>query len=812
MHHMKKRFLSGILACFLLLGTATLMPMTASAAPVGRAEPEEIVLEKSTQGNPVAGFDENGDLLYAGDPSILVDGDTVYLYVGHDDQGSAGSYNMPNYFCYSTKDMKKWEFRGEIMNMKKVSWADNVSAWAAQVIKYQDMYYLLYCAEKPGTGKCVGAAVSESATGPFVDKGILISPNDTRVQDYVLEDGKTVKEKYNANKLHPDSFGWEDIDPTAWIEEAKYSKDGKEHVYMGWGNTYPWMCELEIDGEDVRVKDQDGDGKITQGIDKDLWYQDISGIPEIAACDKNMNDMVTFTEAPYLYRRQDAEGNYFGDYYLFYATHWREEMGYARSTDITSNKWTHGGVIMEPTATSDTNHPAIFNFQGHTYFVYHNGSLAAGTGQRRVICVEEVFFDEDGSIQYIQETSTGLTGIASRIEDSEGVPIAHEAFNNSRDDAEYSVGKKGLNPKKVIMDASAAKADRMWEIEPGKADKENESYVTIESYNKPGTYLRAVQDGDSYKVTLEHDANTVNGESSKADNKGITAESDSMTFRTLKGFTGEGVTFESVKYPGFYLTSEDGALILSDGTDAQSCTFHVSNGQPKMSDISSVSAQKTTRTYRQGSPFSLDDVRLVVKYENGTTRILKDRFAFKLDASLINTAKAGQQTLKVTYNEYGNTYTKEIPITVLANPAAIARDDVDAAKPLPAKNTSLTIGNLSYKITKVDEENTDGTNGAVTVTGMKGNKSSVKIPDTVAINGYNFKVNAIGNKAFSNKKKLKTITMGSNVTSIGKNAIKGIHKKATIKVTSERYKAVKKLLKSSTGYKKTMKIKKGKQT
>lgn len=86
----------------------------------------------------------------------------------------------------------------------------------------------------------------------------------------------------------------------------------------------------------------------------------------------------------------------------------------------------------------------------------------------------------------------------------------------------------------------------------------------------------------------------------------------------------------------------------------------------------------------------------------------------------------------------------------------------------------------------MDEENTDGTNGAVTVTGMKGNKSSVKIPDTVAINGYNFKVNAIGSKAFSNKKKLKTITMGSNVTSIGKNAIKGIHKKATIKVTSER--------------------------
>lgn len=811
MHHMKKKFLSGIMAGFLLLGTAVSMPTTASAAPAGRAEPEEIVLEKSTQGNPVAGFDENGDLLHAGDPSILVDGDTVYLYVGHDDQSSSGGYNMPNYYCYTTKDMKKWEFKGEIMNMKNVSWSDDSSAWAAQVIKYQNMYYLLYCAEKRGGGgKHVGAAVSESPLGPFVDKGILISPNDTRVQDYVLEDGMTVKEKYNAGKhSNGSSFGWEDIDPTAWIEEAEYSKDGKEHVYMGWGNTYPWMCELEIDGEDISVKDQDGDGKITQGMNKDLWYQDISGIQAIAS-NGNTNDMVTFTEAPYLYRRQDADGKYFGDYYLFYATHWREEMGYARSTDITSNKWTHGGVIMEPTATSDTNHPAVFNFQGHTYFIYHNGSLAAGTGQRRVICVEELFFNEDGSIPYIQETSTGLTGIASRIEDSEGVPIAHEAFNNSLSDSEYSVGKKGLNPKKVMMDANAAKADRMWEIEPGKSDKENEAYVTIESYNKPGTYLRAVQDGDSYKVTLEHDANTVNGTSSKADSKGITAESDSMTYRTLKGFSGEGVTFESVKYPGYYLTSKDGALILSDGTDVESCTFHVSNGKPKMSDITSVAAQKTTRTYRQGSPFSLNDIRLVVKYENGTTRIIKDKFAFKTDDSLIDTARAGQQTLKVTYNEFGDTYTKEIPITVLASQPAIVRGDVDAAKPLPAKNTSRTIGNLSYKVTMVDEENTDGTNGTVTVTGMKGNKAAVKIPDMVAIDGYNFKVNEIGSKAFFNKKKLKTITMGNNVTAISKNAIKGIHKKATIKVSSERYKAVKKLLKSSTGYKKTMKIKKGK--
>lgn len=81
------------------------------------------------------------------------------------------------------------------------------------------------------------------------------------------------------------------------------------------------------------------------------------------------------------------------------------------------------------------------------------------------------------------------------------------------------------------------------------------------------------------------------------------------------------------------------------------------------------------------------------------------------------------------------------------------------------------------------------------------------VPDTVTIEGYTFKVNVIGAKAFNKKSKLKTITIGDNVTSIGKNAITGINKKATIKVSSDRYKKVKKMLNKKAGFKKPMKIK-----
>ena len=80
--------------------------------------------------------------------------------------------------------------------------------------------------------------------------------------------------------------------------------------------------------------------------------------------------------------------------------------------------------------------------------------------------------------------------------------------------------------------------------------------MTIESYNKPGMYLTV---DSSHKVTLAHDHNNDKACSSE----GITKDSNNMTFRTLKGFAGNGVTFESVAYPGYYLMSKNGTLTVS---------------------------------------------------------------------------------------------------------------------------------------------------------------------------------------------------------------------------------------------------------
>ena len=109
---------------------------------------------------------------------------------------------------------------------------------------------------------------------------------------------------------------------------------------------------------------------------------------------------------------------------------------------------------------------------------------------------------------------------------------------------------------------------------------------------------------------------------------------------------------------------------------------------------------------------------------------------------------------------------------------------------------------------------------------------TLTIPSTVSANGKKYKVTAVSANACKGLKKLKTVTIGKYVTKIGsaafsgdkklksivikssklktvgKNAIKGIYKKAVIKAPGKQLKKYKKLFSAKTGFKKTMKIKK----
>lgn len=82
--------------------------------------------------------------------------------------------------------------------------------------------------------------------------------------------------------------------------------------------------------------------------------------------------------------------------------------------------------------------------------------------------------------------------------------------------------------------------------------------------------------------------------------------------------------------------------------------------------------------------------------------------------------------------------------------------------PKPAKGKTYKKGKFQYKVTS------SSTATLMKTTNQKITKAS--IPNTVNINGYKFTVNRIGQKAFYSCKKLKTVTIGNNVTHIGDSA------------------------------------------
>ena len=305
----------------------------------------EVALVKSTGGNPIARVDDKGEWKYGGDPSVLVDGDTVYLYTGHDTSSDSevdrAIYVIREYVCYSTKDLKNWKSEGTVMTASvfDIKWATgSTTAWASQVVKHydkeagKDRYYLYFCTwDKTSAGKqSIGVAVSDSPTGPFEDIG------EPLVKGTLTE---------------PQSNNWNDIDPTIWIEK---DSEGVEHRYLAWGNSRYYVCELNEDM--ISVKDLNNDGKITCGQTPE----------EADVLDRTMSG---FTEAPWLYRRQDESGTYYGDYYLFYASAWREKLAYCTTDNLLTGTYRFGKILMPPTATSNTNHPAVFDFKGNTYII-----------------------------------------------------------------------------------------------------------------------------------------------------------------------------------------------------------------------------------------------------------------------------------------------------------------------------------------------------------------------------------------------------------------------------------------------------------
>lgn len=96
----------------------------------------------------------------------------------------------------------------------------------------------------------------------------------------------------------------------------------------------------------------------------------------------------------------------------------------------------------------------------------------------------------------------------------------------------------------------------------------------------------------------------------------------------------------------------------------------------------------------------------------------------------------------------------------------------------PRKNSVHKVGRLYYRITKASGR--DKT--AAVVKPASGRYRSVSIPGSIKLQGYSFRVTAIGNRAFYRNAKLTSVKTGANVVRIGNSAFEGCSrlKKVTV--------------------------------
>ena len=191
---------------------------------------------------------------------------------------------------------------------------------------------------------------------------------------------------------------------------------------------------------------------------------------------------------------------------------------------------------------------------------------------------------------------------------------------------------------------------------------------------------------------------------------------------------------------------------------------------------------------------------------------VSDKIAALKSADAVTLAdKASVAAVREAYNSLTDAQkTLVLPVTLKkltdaeSKIAALGKEAANAA----VKGKVYTVSKLKYKVINPDR-NGKGTAALVGTTVKRSGLKKLTIPAAVTIRGAKFKVTAIGSNAFRNCRKLKTITIRSaSLKSVGKNAIRGIHKKAVIKAPRKKLKLYRKLFKASTGFKKTMKIRK----
>ncbi|MCV9389301.1 family 43 glycosylhydrolase [Reichenbachiella ulvae] len=351
------------------------------------AQKENSNTEPYPFGNPVIKH------MYTADasPHVMPDG-RVWMVTSVDLDEGGGYSTMHSYHTFSSADMRNWTDHGEVFSIEDIApnenpKVDDYALWAPDMVYRNGKYYLYYPVHirhrqdlqdngRPKVTTYIAVAVSNSPDQKFT----------------VLKD-----------KIE----GTRGIDPSIFV-------DDDDEVYLYWGSH--WVAKL-----------------------KDNMFELATEPVKLEYGEKN------FMEAPWMHKRK-------GKYYFNYHTKYGKPVSKENPDNIDREKsrldysWgdspmgplSYGGILnyelgygvnegpkymdydYVPWRLTQSNHGGVVTYHGKDYLFYHTSALSSwrqdcfveeGTWTQRSVCVDEIRYNEDGSVRPVQQTVSGVVPV-----------------------------------------------------------------------------------------------------------------------------------------------------------------------------------------------------------------------------------------------------------------------------------------------------------------------------------------------------------------------------------------------------------------
>ena len=327
---------------------------------------------------------ERGNAVLDGYYAIACFDGKYYIYPTTD--GGSG-WDAPYFKCFSSDDLVNWKDEGTILDLKDVSWSNGKNGWAPTIAEKDGLYYFYYSAAPANNGaKNLAVAVSNSPTGPFEDKGVIVQGG---------------------------SLTGQMIDSAVFIDD-----DGQAYLYWGNGRMYGAKLSenmVSIDGEIKELTPsnfREGSFMIKRdGRYYMMWSDDDTGSPDYNVRYGTMDSPLgKITGNTVILKRDNADSN----------------------------------------LIKGTGHHSVINIPGTDdwYICYHrfNTSLygnqetqSSAAGNHRETCIDKLEFDESGNIKRVVPTLKGITEPVYPV-----IPIIKYDFENENlsdiTDATFTTG------------------------------------------------------------------------------------------------------------------------------------------------------------------------------------------------------------------------------------------------------------------------------------------------------------------------------------------------------------------------------------